>query len=166
MELDVCALVRWRRAPLCGAGARLMWGQCHPLFAFPSPVETHNVMTIQAAEEKLPMSSLGPTRPVYYWLHNCVYSSNSELTTREFFSGCAWLCSVVIPVGGFLLPSQNRKCGHAMKISWRCTGRVAFLQKEQKSFALKFAATTILTLNRIQYFLRWTLSAVRLYHPM
>jgi hypothetical protein len=41
-----------------GAGARQMWGQCHPLFAFPSPVEAHNLMTIQSSEQKWPMSSI------------------------------------------------------------------------------------------------------------
>ena len=60
MEPNMCAPVRWRRAPLCGAGARLMWGQCLPLFAFPSSVEAHSAMTIHAAGQQLHMSKLLP----------------------------------------------------------------------------------------------------------
>jgi hypothetical protein len=37
-----------------------MWGQYHPLFAFPSSVEAHNAMTIRAAGQQLHMSRLLP----------------------------------------------------------------------------------------------------------
>jgi hypothetical protein len=91
-----------------------MWGQCHPLFAFPSSVETHNAMTIRAAEQQLPMSRLFPYQANINFL--CLSIQYQIQESYYFVTGLVHLCLKAMPLKYSRFPQKSNRIGCLMEV--------------------------------------------------